>query len=239
MARRYWPDTGPVGHDLDLSLAIEPGYAPVEIVGVVGDVKYDDMAAEFGNDIYVPYLQFGYPCYYFTLRTVGDPLSMIAAVREAVVAVNRELPISDVMTMEQRIANSTSRTRFLAVLLALFAMLALGLAVTGVYGLIAYSVAQRTREIGIRMALGARSSQVLRQTMCQGMRLVIMGGVIGASAACILNRLMHSLLYGVSATDPLTFSAVALLLAIAALLACYIPARRASRIDPMAALRCE
>jgi putative ABC transport system permease protein len=239
MARRYWHGTDPVGRELDLSMAIEPGYAPVEIVGVVGDVKYDDMAAEFGNDIYVPYLQFGYPCYCFAIRTAGDPLSMIAPVREAVGAVNRELPISDVMTMEQRIANSTSRTKFLAVLLALFAMLALALAVTGVYGLIAYSVAQRTREIGIRMALGARSSQVLRQTMCQGMRLIIIGSVIGAIAACALNRLMHSLLYGVSATDPLTFGAVALLLAVAALLACYIPARRASRIDPMAALRCE
>jgi len=233
MARRYWPGTDPVGHELDLSMAIEPGYAPVEIVGVVGDVKYDDMAAAFGNDIYVPYLQSSYPLYCLTVRTAGDPLSMVAAVRQTVAAVERELPVSDVMTMAQRMANSTSRTRFIAVLLALFAVLSLVLAVTGLYGLIAYSVAQRTREIGIRMALGAQSSQVLCLTLCQGMRLVVLGGVIGVAAALILTRLMRSLLYEVSAADPLTFAAVALLLALAAVLACYLPARRAAKIDPM------
>jgi len=239
MARRYWPGTDPVGHELDLGMAIEPGYAPVEIVGVVGDVKYDDMAAKFGNDIYVPYLQSGYPCYYWTVRTGGDPLSLVAAVRQTVAAVDRELPVSDVMTMEQRIANSTSRTRFIAVLLGSFALLALALAVTGLYGLIAYSVAQRTREIGIRMALGARSSQVLRLTLHQGMRLVVIGGAVGVAASLALTRLMRSLLYEVSAADPLTFVCVALLLIGAALLACYLPARRAARIDPMVALRYE
>jgi len=239
MARRYWPGTDPVGQELDLSMAIEPGYTPVEIVGVVGDIKYDDMAAQIGNDIYVPYLQSGYPCYYLTVRTAGDPLSMVAAVRQAVAAVERELPVSDVMTMAHRIANSTSRTKFVAVLLALFAVLALVLAVTGMYGLIAYSVAQRTREIGIRMALGAQSSQVLRLTLRQGMRLVVIGGVIGVAAALALTRLMRSLLYEVSAADPLTFIAVVVLLALAALAACYLPARRAARIDPMVALRCE
>jgi len=239
MARRYWPGTDPVGQEVDLSMAIEPGYAPVEIVGVAGDVKYDDMAAKFGNDIYVPYLQSGYPCYYWTVRTRGDPLSLVAAVRQTVAAVDRELPVSDVMTMEQRIANSTSRTRFIAVLLGLFAVLALSLAVMGLYGLIAYSVAQRTREIGIRMALGAQSSQVLRLTLRQGMRLVVIGGAVGVAASLALTRLMRSLLYEVSAADPLTFAGVALLLLGAALLACYVPARRAARIDPMVALRYE
>jgi putative ABC transport system permease protein len=239
MARRYWPGTDPVGQSLDLSMAVEPGYAPVEIVGVVGDVKYDDMAAPFGNDIYVPYLQSGYPVYCLTVRTLGDPLSLAAPVRQAVAAVRRDLPVSSVMTMAHRMANSTSRTRFIAVLLAVFAALALVLAVTGLYGLIAYSVAQRTREIGIRMALGAQSSQVLRLTLRQGMRLVVLGGIIGVAAALALTRLMRSLLYEVSAADPLTFAAVALLLALAALLACYLPARRAARIDPMVALRYE
>ena len=137
MARRYWPRRIRSVTELDPEHGDRAGVHAVEIVGVVADVKYDDMAAEFGNDIYVPYLQSGYPCYHFTIRTAGDPLSMVAAVRQAVVAVERELPISDVMTMEQRIASSTSRTKFLAVLLALFALLALVLAVTGVYGLIA------------------------------------------------------------------------------------------------------
>jgi putative ABC transport system permease protein len=239
MARRYWPGADPVGQSLDLGLAIEPGYAPVEIVGVVGDVKYDDMAAQFGNDIYVPYLQSGYPVYYLTVRTAGDPLSQVAAVRRAVTAVERELPISDVMTMAQRMAHSTSRTRFIALLLALFAALALVLAVTGLYGLIAYSVAQRTREIGIRMALGARPAQVLRRTLGQGMALMALGGALGVAAAFGLARLLRSLLYEVSAADPWTFAAVVLVLALAALVASYIPARRAARIDPMIALRYE
>jgi len=239
MARRYWPGADPVGHELDLSMAIEPGYSPAEIVGVVGDVKYDDMAAKFGNDIYVPYLQSGYPCYYWTVRTGGDPLSLVAAVRHSMAAVERDLPVSNVMTMEQRMADSTSRTRFIAVLLGSFAVLALALAVTGLYGLIAYSVAQRTREIGIRMALGAQSSQVLRLTLRQGMRLVVIGGAVGVAASLALTRLMRSLLYEVSAADPLTFAGVALLLLAVALLACYVPARRAARIDPMTALRYE
>jgi predicted permease len=239
MARRYWPGADPVGQTLDLSMAIEPGYTPVEIVGVVSDVKYDDMAAPFGNDIYVPHLQSGYPGGYFAVRTAGDPLSSVAAVRQVITAVERELPVSDVMTMAQRMAHSTSRTRFIAVLLASFAVLALVLAVTGLYGLIAYSVAQRTHEIGIRMALGARSSQVLRLTLCQGMRLTLLGSALGVAVALALTRLMRSLLYEVSAADPVTFAAVVLLLAFAALLACYVPARRAAKIDPMAALRYE
>jgi putative ABC transport system permease protein len=239
MARRYWPGTDPVGQTLDLGMAIEPGYAPVEIIGVVGDVKYDDMAAAFGHDLYVPYLQSGYPCYHLTLRTAGDPLSLVTAARRVVAAVDGDLPVSDVMTMAQRISHSTSRTTFIALLLASFAVLALVLAVMGLYGLIAYSVAQRTREIGIRMALGARPSQVLGLTLCQGLRLVALGGAIGVAAALALTRLMASLLYGVGATDPLTFVAVVLVLAGAGLVACAIPARRAARIDPMEALRCE
>jgi putative ABC transport system permease protein len=143
------------------------------------------------------------------------------------------------MTMVRRMANSTSRTRFIALLLTLFAGLALVLAATGLYGLVAYSVAQRTREIGIRMALGAQSSQVLRLTLRQGMWLVAAGGVVGVAAALALTRLMRSLLYEVSAADPLTFAAVVLLLALAGTLACYIPARRAAKIDPMEALRYE
>ncbi len=239
LARRYWPGTNPLGQPLDLSMAIAPEYTPVEIVGVVGDVKYDDLAAQIGNDVYVPCLQSGYPGYFLIVRTARDPLSTVTAVRRVVATADRDLPVHQVMTMEQCIADSTSHTKFIAVLLVLFALLALVLAVTGLYALVAHSVAQRTREIGIRMALGARSVEVLCLMLRQGMQLVAAGSLIGLAAALVLTRFIQSLLYEVSAADPLTFAVVIFLLALAALAACYLPARRAARIDPMTALRCE
>ena len=239
MARRYWPDRDPVGQELDLSQALGPDYPAVEIIGVVGDVKYDDLAAEIGADLYLSYLQCDYPGYFVTLRTGKDPVSVAGAARQVVAGLNADVPLYDMMTMRQRLAKSASRLEFNALLLALFALLALGLSVTGLYGLVAYSVAQRTREIGIRMALGAPAEGVVGLIVWQGMRPVLLGGLVGLGCALALTRFLRSLLYEVDATDPLTFVGVALVLALAAFLASYLPARRAAKVDPAVALRNE
>jgi ABC-type antimicrobial peptide transport system permease subunit len=157
----------------------------------------------------------------------------------AVAAVSAEAPVYDLMTMEQRIANSTSRTEFNTLLLLAFAALAVVLAAVGLYGVVAYSVTQHTREIGIRMALGARPADVLRLIVTQGMRLVLLGGLIGLVGALALTRLMRSLLFGVSPSDPLTFVVILVMLTGVALVACWLPARRAARVNPMVALRSE
>lgn len=238
-AQKYFSGTDPVGRQVDLSMAISPDYKPVEIVGVVGDVKYDGMSAEIGSNVYVPCLQSGYPGYFLIVRTVGDPMSMASAVRSVVTSLDRDLPVTNMMTMKQRIADSVSRTRFIAVLLGLFAGLALLLAVIGLYGLMACSVVRRTREFGIRIALGACPADVLRLTLCEGIRLLAVGGIVGLTASFALTRLLQGLLYEVSSVDPLTFAIVLLLLALVGILACYIPARRAAKANPMEALRYE
>jgi predicted permease len=239
MARRYWPNRDPIGQRLDLSPAMGPDYPVVEIIGVVGDVKYDDLAAETGADLYLSYLQCSYPGYHVTLRTQKDPSSVVGAVRQTLAALNPEVPLYDLKTMRQRMDNSASRLEFNTLLLVLFALLALGLSATGLYGLVAYSVAQRTREIGVRMALGAPARGVVGLVVWQGMRMVLVGGLVGLGAALGLTRFLRSLLYEVKAADPLTFAGVVLVLALAALLACYLPARRAAKVHPMEALRCE
>ena len=152
---------------------------------------------------------------------------------------NADAPLYDVMTMRQRMDDSASRLEFNALLLVWFALLALGLSATGLYALVAYSVAQRTREIGLRMALGAAARGVVGLVVWQGMRMVLLGGVVGIGVALASTRFLRSLLYEVEPTDPLTFASVALVLALAALLASYLPARRAARVDPIVALRCE
>ncbi len=239
MARRHWPDRDPVGQELDLSQAMGPDFPTAEIIGVVGDVKYDELAAKIGADVYLSYLQCSYPAYHVTLRAAQDPASVLGAVRRAVAALDPDLPLYDVLTMRQRMANSASRLGFNTLLLVLFAVLALGLSAAGLYGLVAYSVARRSREIGIRMALGARAKGVVGLIVWQATRMVLLGGLMGLGAALALTRFLRSLLYEVGSTDPLTFVGMGLVLALAAVLASYLPARRAARVDPVVALRCE
>jgi putative ABC transport system permease protein len=170
-------------------------------------------------------------------RTDGDPLSLVPAVRGEVHAIDKDQPVVLIHTMEELVARSASQRRFNMLLLVVFAGVALILAAVGIYGVMSYSVEQRTHEIGLRMALGANTSDVLRLLLGQGMKLMVLGVAIGLAATSAMTRLISSLLFGVSATDPVTYMAITLLLAVVALLACYIPARRAARVDPVVALR--
>jgi putative ABC transport system permease protein len=210
-----------------------------EIVGIVGDVKHWKLDRAPDPECYVSYQQVGTA--YMSLVARGDagPAALTSVLREAVREADSDQALAEVRTMEQVLANSVARQRFNTLLLGIFAAVALLLAAIGIFGVMNYSVAQRTHEIGIRIALGAQTRDVLKLVVGQGMVLTVAGIVVGLVASFALTRVMSSLLYGVSATDPVTFASVALVLAAVALLACYIPARRATRVDPMVALRYE
>ena len=236
MARRFWPNEDPVGKTLTLvSLEKEPR----EIVGVVGDVRHFGLDAGAEAEMYVPYLQRPMPGVTLMIQSASAPGDVTAAVRNAVLEADRNLPVYNIRSMEEILADSVSSRRFNMLLLGIFAAIALVLAAVGIYGVMAYSVTQRTHEIGIRMALGAGRRDILKLVVGQGMILTLIGVCVGLAASLALTRLMASLLYGVTATDPLTFTGVSLLLTVIALLACYVPARRATKVDPMVALRYE
>jgi putative ABC transport system permease protein len=210
---------------------------PFEIVGIVGDIRHRSLMFDPYAAMYMPTVQ--NRRMNVVLRTHSDPLNLAPAVRKEVHAMDPDQPVAMLRTMDEWVSRSTATPRYRTTLLALFAALAMILAATGIYGVMSYSVAQRTHEIGVRMALGARHWDVLRLVVRQGMLLVIVGLSIGLVAAFALSRVMESLLFGVTAKDPLTFVAVAGLLTVVAFIACYIPARRATKVDPLTALRYE
>jgi putative ABC transport system permease protein len=240
-AEKFFPGEDPIGKRLNTY--VPPEYETtekfVEIVGVVADARYGRIEEAIEPDVYVSSLQPTDPTYTLILRSSVDPAAITAAVRREALALDRNVPITGVQTMKERAAEVTSRTRFIAVSLGLFAAIALALAGIGVYGVMSYNVSARTREIGVRMALGAQASDALKLVAAQGMKLVLIGIAFGVGAAYALTRLIKTLLFSVSATDPLTFVVVAALLAMVALLACYLPARRAAKVDPIVALRCD
>jgi len=239
LAQTYWPGESAIGHRM------KPGGAPdwFTVVGVVGDVKNAGLDKPVGNELFLPASQlpprFTPNSAYVVVRTSGDPYSIVPLARKAVQEIDPAIPIARVKSMEDVIASTRSRPRFLALLLTLFAGVALALAAVGIYGVISYSVAQRTNEFGIRMALGAGSSDVLNLVIKQGMLIAVIGVVLGLAGALSLAKSLESLLFGVSSFDIQTFGAMALLLTGVTLIACYIPARRATRVDPMIALRYE
>ena len=213
--------------------------APSEIIGVVGDVRQMGLDTPAEPTVYWPHPELVLSELTFVVRTANEPLALVSAVRNELQQMDPAQPMAAVSTMDQLLAGTLSRSRFTMLVLGVFAAVALILACVGIYGVIAYSVTQRTQEFGIRMALGANRRDVFRLVLGQGTRLTLVGIGLGILAAVVVTRLMATLLYGISATDPLTFTAVALLLALVALAACYIPARRATRVDPIVALRYE
>ena len=243
-AQKYFPNEDPIGKHLENG----HGMPPIEIVGIVGHVKHYGLDGEVPVD----------PQYYMALkqvpdeflplivsrismsvRTSGDPVQLINTIRQQVLAMDRNQPVFNARSMEQVIAESIASRRFAMLLMTIFAVVALLMASVGIYGVMSYSVTQRTHEIGIRMALGASARDVLKMVVGQGMLLVLIGLGCGLLGAFAVTRVMSSMLFGVSTTDPLTFMVISLLLALVAFLACYIPARRATRVDPMTALRYE
>jgi predicted permease len=238
MAQQLWPNQDPLGKRVSFGdLAAKPVWATV--VGVVGRIRQDTLDSDSRIALYIPHGQFIGRLLNIVLRTTVNPESLTSAVSHELHEVDRDLPLYGVVTMDQRVAESLSRRRFTAVLLTMFAGFALALATIGIYGVMAYLVNQGAREIGIRMALGATQPGVLRLVVKQGMTLALTGVAIGLIAALAFGRLVSGLLFGVKPTDPLTFTLVAVLLTIVALIASYIPARRATRIDPMISLRSE
>jgi predicted permease len=237
MAQRYWPDEYPIGKRIRIEES--PNDAWISIVGIVGDVRDDYVDAPPAPRIYLPYAQHPAREMSLVIRAAGEPLNVVPAVRNAVGMIDRNLPIYEVHSMRQRLFNDLSTTHLFVELLGTFALVALLLSAVGIYGIVAYSVSQRTREIGVRVAMGAQRWDVLRLVLWQGVKLTSIGSAIGLTAAIALTRLMKSLLFSVTTTDPLTFAGVSTLLTTVALLACYLPARKATRVDPLVALRGE
>jgi putative ABC transport system permease protein len=237
MARKYWPGDDAIGKRIKLGPNANSPW--VSIVGVVGDVRNFGLENEALPEAYVPILQSPSSRMRLVVKTAVEPLSLVSTVKEAVRSLDRDIPFSQVATMEQLLAKSVAQRRLNLSLLGVFAVIALVLAASGIYGVMNYAVSMRTREIGVRLALGAQSSDILRLVVEQGMRLALAGVGFGIISSLALTRLMTTLLYGISAADPLTFIAVTALLVIVTLVACWIPARRATKVDPMAALRFE
>jgi putative ABC transport system permease protein len=234
LAKKYFASTDPIGQKL---LTDNAQAQSCTIIGVIGQVKIEGPAEASRYEMYIPFVQDSNPGVAFALRTDMDPNALIPSVREAVQKLDRDLPITKLRTIEDIASDSVARPRFRAALIGAFAALALILALIGIYGVLAYSVGQRIREFGIRMALGAHHADILRLVIGDGLRIALLGVVVGLIAAAGLTHYLQSMLWGVEPLDPITFIAVPFVVLIVALAACYIPARRATKVDPLIALR--
>jgi predicted permease len=238
LARRIFPGEDPLGRQICDGTCNDGGTRRT-IVGVAGDVKQRGLNKEAGSEIYYPQSQLGYAELDLVVRGDGEPMSLLPAVKAQLASLDRDQPVTKVRTLEQVVERSAGPQRLLAEILAAFAAAALLLAALGIYGVVSYAVSRREREIGVRMALGARASDVLGMVLREGLRLSLVGVAFGIVAALALGRLLASFLYGVSATDPLTYALVAVGLSLTAALASLLPALRAARVDPAISLRAE
>ncbi|HXA04135.1 MAG TPA: ABC transporter permease [Bryobacteraceae bacterium] len=243
VARRYWPHGNPVGSHLTVLARVYSGQTvgadqPLEIVGVVKDVRNDDLWNPEA-DVYVPFQQHPAPSVFLVVRTAVPPMSVMPAVRAAVLALDKEQPVNNIRTMSEIVSQTYGAIRFPMTLLWIFAALALVLSAVGIFGVMSYTVSRRTQEMAIRMALGASRRQVQRMVLREGLRVAALGVAIGLGAALALSRVMAGYVYGITSTDPVTLVGSSVLLMLVALLASYLPARRATRVNPMTALRYE
>jgi putative ABC transport system permease protein len=236
-ARKYFNGEDPIGRRISVDMFDNP--TPTEIVGVVGNVKYESLIDEFAPAVYFAHPDLTYAFMTLVIRTDNNPAAIAPAVQREIRSIDSSQPVSDVRTMNQVMAESVSRARFNTLLLVIFATLATLLSAVGIFGVMNYSVALRTHEIGLRLAIGAQPRQVLMLILKQGLLLTVFGVVIGLAAAFALTRLLSGLLFGVATADASTFATISLLLVVVSLVACYLPARRAMRIDPLMALRYE
>jgi len=232
-ARRFWPSENPIGKHVVI------GRLPraAEVVGVFGDLKNSTLAADANPEVMLPFPQLPWASLNLSIRAAGDPHGLIPSVRRQIAMIDRDQPLTNVQTLEELIASGSAERRFTMILLGIFSGIALILALVGIYGVIAYSVAQRARELGIRMALGAARQDILKLVIGHGLALSLTGTAIGLAGSMVLTRIMASLLYRTSAADPFTFIICALIFVAVALAASYVPARRAMRVDPAAVLR--
>jgi putative ABC transport system permease protein len=242
LARRFFKGTEALGQHI--MIEGEPGDngkpPEREIVGIVGDVRHESLDTEPGSEYYVPYTQAPEPFMSLVVRSAAEnPGNLAAGLRENIKQVDKDQYVGAIQPMTKLVAESVARRRFNAMLTGLFAMVALLLASVGIFGVLNYIVAQRTQEIGLRVCLGAQTRDVLRLVLGQGVRLILLGLTLGLAASFALTRVLTGMLFGVTPTDPSTFVAVSFLLTSVALLACYIPARRATKVDPLVALRYE
>jgi predicted permease len=240
LAKKYYPNEDALGKQIYLGAPDNRLFDRGTIAGVVGDTRDAGLGSDPLPTVYIPLAVMPkWPAMSYVIRTTGEPRSVIGAARNAVRELNANLPVRGVLTMDEVLATAVAPARWSSVLLGVFAGVALVIAVLGVFGVLSFIVTQRTREMGIRIALGAAPGQLRRMVVARGMRLVMVGLALGGLGAAWLSRFMGSLLYGVTATDPITYAGVAVVLLGAALVASYLPARRATRVDPILALRAE
>jgi putative ABC transport system permease protein len=242
-AKRFWPNENPLGKHITIGMGQEVKLynkaVTREIIGVVGNVKQQQLKDDFQPEMYIPAWHLPTPSMTLIVRADAPPENLINSIRQTVQSIDPDQPVRRAQTLQAAIARTVAPLRFVTALLSLFAGLALTLAIIGIYGVMSYAVAQRTQEIGIRMALGAQYHDVLKLVMGQGVILTLVGISLGLVCAVALTRVMASLLFEVKATDATMLAVVSISQAIIAMVACYVPARRAARVDPLVALRYE